>query len=949
MQIKLKVKVKMKYIIGLDCGIASVGWSVVSLENNQIVDFRIRTFSAPEDPKTGELYSKTRQDQLGKMRNIRRKSHRIIRLKRLLKSNGLPHNSTHNNVWQIRYKALDNLITDSEFSAILLHMIKNRGPILQRIGEEGAILSSVSNNHELISSGKYRTPAELACLTFKNNIRNRDGNYNHTFSRYDIQDELHLIFQKQREFGNKFATVELEDKVDKLLMQQRKSLSGDDILKIVGFCSLEENEYRSPKHTYSFEKFSLLTTLMNVRILNNKLEQKSLTNEQINKLILLAHKKAITYKTIRKELNLSDEDKFKGLLYSSKNDVENKKLPELQIYRDVAKILDEHYLLPNILDAIGIAFTLYKNEDEIVEYLENSVELSYQTIEELLPKLNYTGFVNLSLKAIKKLLPHLENGINYSNAVKTEYKDINKSNENVKKEFISSNDILIDIKSKTKIKNQTVVRSLSQIRKVINAIIKKYGTPEIIAIETATELGKSAKQRKEIHKKQEQNRLNNERAFEELKEQFPKQKSFNQKDVLKLKLFKQQNGICLYSGKYIDKSKLLDNNYVEVEHVVPYSRSFDDSQNNKILVLASENQNKKEKTPFEWLGTGEKWNNYVDRVSKCYFSLNKKEFLTKQEIDEKEFISRNLNDTRYITSHLVNVIKQYLICNQVVSVKGGFTANLRHKLGIEKTRENKRHHAVDAILVALSGMIFHNKEKYNWLMTNKEEIAKEIQTSVFSNNCIISQMTNHKVTGQAHYETIRSSKFLQDEYSTVRTPLTKIKIKDIEKILGYPDREPEFYKQLEEQLIKHNDNPEKAFANGFVKGNTVVKKVKLKSVQKSGVIVRKDENGNRHGIAKNASLIKIKIYRKNDKNYTIPVYAWQINKNIEPNSNDEFLFELFPNDMVSVDGEIMLYKSFDRSTGLCNFSKIDDASGINKRMSISKVDLKLVKVDVLGI
>jgi len=54
-----------------------------------------------------------------------------------------------------------------------------------------------------------------------------------------------------------------------------------------------------------------------------------------------------------------------------------------------------------------------------------------------------------------------------------------------------------------------------------------------------------------------------------------------------------------------------------------------------------------------------------------------------QEIDEKEFISRNLNDTRYITSHLVNVIKQHLICNQVVSVKGGFTSNLRHKLKIE--------------------------------------------------------------------------------------------------------------------------------------------------------------------------------------------------------------------------------------------------------------------------
>lgn len=54
----------MKYIIGLDCGIASVGWSVVSLENNQIVDFGIRTFPAPEDRKLVNCIQKQGKNNL---------------------------------------------------------------------------------------------------------------------------------------------------------------------------------------------------------------------------------------------------------------------------------------------------------------------------------------------------------------------------------------------------------------------------------------------------------------------------------------------------------------------------------------------------------------------------------------------------------------------------------------------------------------------------------------------------------------------------------------------------------------------------------------------------------------------------------------------------------------------------------------------------------------------
>ena len=74
-------------------------------------------------------------------------------------------------------------------------------------------------------------------------------------------------------------------------------------------------------------------------------------------------------------------------------------------------------------------------------------------------------------------------------------------------------------------------------------------------------------------------------------------------DIVKFKLYQEQDGVCLYSGKNLDPSRLFEPGYADVDHIVPYSRCFDDSYQNKVLVLASENRQKGNRLPYEYLGT----------------------------------------------------------------------------------------------------------------------------------------------------------------------------------------------------------------------------------------------------------------------------------------------------------------------------------------------------------
>lgn len=1050
---------QQNYILGLDLGIASVGWACVWIDENEhtigLLDCGVRTFERAEVPKTGDSLAKARREARSVRRLIRRRAHRLLRLRRLLKREGilkaadfganrLPENLPID-AWALRVAGLDKKLAAKEWAAVLLHLVKHRGYLSQRKSELqedgkselGRLLAGVAQNHELLQADEYRTPAELAVKYFavqSGHLRNKGGDYSHTFNRLDLQKELHLLFEKQREFGNLFASADLEAKVDALLMTQRSALQGEAVLKMLGKCRFESSEYKAAKNTYSAERFIWLTKLNNLRIMDGG-EERALADDERRLLLDEPYQKSkLTYAQVRKILALPESAVFKGLRYGS--DAESAKkaesgaLMEMKAYHKIRTVLEKAGLKaawnnrirnPELLDRIGTAFSVYKTDEDIQTALAD-LGLPENVLDALLKGLSFDKFIELSLLALHKILPQMEKGLRYDEACKAAYGDHRAIKENQNKRLLPP--IPADV-----IRNPVVLRTLTQVRKVVNAIIRRYGSPARVHIETARELGKSFKDRKEIEKKQEENRKERERAVERFKELFPHFAGEPKgQDILKLRLYRQQHGKCLYSGNEIDLSRLNEKGYVEIDHALPFSRTWDDSLNNKVLVLGSENQKKRNQTPYEYLDgaiNSRVWREFQARLAGCDFPYGKKQRIQTAKLDtkaEQGFLERNLNDTRYIARFLCGFVEENLYLSgkgkrRVFASNGSITALLRGLWGLQKVREeNDRHHALDAIVVACSTVSMQQKitkaiqgrEILETVDTTTGEVKtripqpweffrQEVMIRVFSDNPLaelaekldarpeaahewvlplfVSRAPNRKMTGQGHLETVRSAKRLDEGVSVVKKPLTALKLKDIEKIVGYPDREPALYDALRQRLQAFKDEPAKAFAEPFYKPakdgrqGALVKAVRVEDVQKSGVMVRDGK-----GIADNATMVRVDVFTKGGKNYLVPIYAWQVAKGILPNravvahANEsdwdemdesfEFKFSIYPNDLVEIGsrrGKIFgYYVALDRSTGTIDvkehdLSKEKVKNGIHQSVGVKTVlSFEKYQVDPLG-
>lgn len=176
----------LHYILGLDLGIASVGWSVVEIDEQEntkrLIDVGVRTFDKAEVAKTGESLALARRLARSTRRLIRRRAFRLLKGKRLLKQHNVINKeeltTLPTDCWVLRVKGLDERLSPTEWSAVLLHLLKHRGYLSQRKNEAksadkemGALLSSVNSNHQLLVENQFRTPAEIAV---KNLLSKRD-------------------------------------------------------------------------------------------------------------------------------------------------------------------------------------------------------------------------------------------------------------------------------------------------------------------------------------------------------------------------------------------------------------------------------------------------------------------------------------------------------------------------------------------------------------------------------------------------------------------------------------------------------------------------------------------------------------------------------------------------------------------------------------------------------
>lgn len=419
----------------------------------------------------------------------------------------------------------------------------------------------------------------------------------------------------------------------------------------------------------------------------------------------------------------------------------------------------------DVLDEVAVLCTNYKTNDDIKENINKSKILPKEFLEDDfingLP--NFKDHAMLSTESIKNILPYLLEGKRYDEALRIVYPGAKTLNDNEEK-----HDLLMPIMVNENIRNQRVIRSLSQTRKVINAVIKKYGLPYAINVETARELAKTKDERRKIEKAQEGRKEDNEKIKKELvdKELFVSADKINGNDLLKYKLWKEQKECCAYSREKITLNELYDNNLVQIDHILPYSRTFNDSVLNKTLVKTKYNQEKGNKTPYEWFSK-EKWGEFETFINSLAISPKKKEnYLLKDLTPElcQEMRNQNLNDTKYISRELSSMLKAYLNVEKVNMFPGSLTGKLRARWGfnrlthsyisddyylpdemkvdVNKDRDNHLHHAIDALVIASITKSMEDKlikyEKYKRFVDGQtaEKLKKLSYKELVENNFI---------------------------------------------------------------------------------------------------------------------------------------------------------------------------------------------------------------------
>lgn len=200
-------------------------------------------------------------------------------------------------------------------------------------------------------------------------------------------------------------------------------------------------------------------------------------------------------------------------------------------------------------------------------------------------------------------------------------------------------------------------------------------------------------------------------------------KSDNELQSEVLFLYFMQLGKCAYTGEPIDIGQLKTNIY-NVDHIYPQAYVKDDSINNKVLVLSTENEKKKDVYPIK-PEIREKMTPYWNMLkNNKLISEEKYKRLTRNTpfTDEEKmgFINRQLVETRQSTKAVAAILKLYFPEAEIVYSKAGLVSDFRKEFGILKCRSiNDLHHAKDAYLNVVVGNVYHCRFTKNFYLEQK--------------------------------------------------------------------------------------------------------------------------------------------------------------------------------------------------------------------------------------
>ena len=848
-----------RLVLGLDIGTNSVGWAVMLEDRGNtisLVDAGVRVFDAGVEGTQEEIEAgrdKPRATDRREKRLLRRqharRTERLHTLASVLQQGGLlpdgdistpearkalfdeldtglrAKHQTHDILpYILRARALDHALTPHEFGRAVFHLAQKRGFLSNRKTEareqeenkKEGVKEYISELNQRMLEQNCRTLGEYYCRLADSNEKIRGGLFAKGYSdRSMVQQEFDMMWDAQREHIPALGDEEYRKRVRRAVFFQRPLKGGRHL---VGRCELEPAR-RAPRALLSSQRFRLLQKVNDPRVITDDGKSRKLNSDERSKLAALLQIQAkMKFTAVRKNLDI------KKAKINLEHDGEKEIIGNITAAR-LVKVFGKDVwngMSPAQQDDVVHAVRSVRKRETLARMGREKWGLTPEQAQKLSEVSLEDGHITLSQAAVKKLLPLMEQGMSFATARKEIY------GQAPPPKPLDLLPQLLKNPHMPEVTNPTVRRALTELRKVVNALIRKYGKPFEIRVELARDLKRNRKLRNELSRRNNANRRAREKAADELLKEAAAHPSFSgwtpkRSDIEKWQLAQECKFECPYTGRRMSFASLFVNPEFDVEHIVPFSRCMDNSFLNKTLCYGPENRNvKRKQTPWEAYGGTPRWDDIINRVKNFERSpaaQKKLERFQRKDIEGlDDFTSRQLIDTQYASRLAMRYLGLLYGAGiegidptgrrPVQAGRGQITAHQRNVLGLNsilndgdiKTRNDHRHHAVDAVCAALQtpGMVkamshaaagaekMHRHGFDNALVPEPwPGFKRDVRAAVARIN--VSHRPNRKANAALHDDSYYSSKEDREQkgnqFVSIRRALPNLKPAEVDKIV----------------------------------------------------------------------------------------------------------------------------------------------------------------------
>jgi len=759
-----------------DLGTNSIGWAVFGLDEHgnpyRLIDSGVRIFSDGREPKSGTSLAEGRRVARGMARRRDRYKRRRKAVLRTLAEYGLMPDDpkarrdligeTRDNkagqvptdVYALRAQALEEKLPLYHLGRALFHLNQRRGfksnrKTDKRENDQGKINTAIADLQDRLKGrtlGQYLyeqrggDPANRGWVRVRN-VQKTEGEklieaYGFYPQRAMLEDEFNRIWEAQADHYPEVLTEERRDHLFRVMFYQRPLKPAK-----VGKCSIKTDEERLPKAHPLFQQFRLYKEVNELTVddgLGRKAKGYKLNLEQRDHLItLLKGQKESNFSRLRKAIKLPAGHRF------MKESEARTKLSGDEVAAALShkSRFGQAWFDMDMDTQWRMIEKLRETQDPLVlnAWLEEKFGFGPNRRDAIAGAKLPEGYGRLGETALRTLLDELkDNVLSEAEARERAFGNATESSLGLD-ELPSYQEVLerrippgtgdsedpYDVRM-GRITNPTVHIALNQLKRVTNALLRKHGKPDQIALELARDLKLSDEQKKEVNRTIARNTREAERRGEELIDTFKVENNGYNRALLKFweELGDQPiNRICIYCGEAIGMTTLFSG-AVDIDHILPWSKTLDDSQANRILCHVHCNRQKRNRAPFEvpeWQG---RYEEIVERANRL--KPNKRWRFARDAMErfegENDFLARQLTDTQYLS----RMAHEYLASlypdeepdewgvfqrrNHVRVVPGRLTEMLRRAWGLNsiisdhnrKNRDDHRHHAIDAIVVGVT-------------------------------------------------------------------------------------------------------------------------------------------------------------------------------------------------------------------------------------------------------